>query len=101
MLLARVISRRVVTLCFRVEFAALECKVGVLSIVNVASRSSSLRSSEIVDSAHTVEPQFWLLILVQKNGFILGPVTFALFPILIADPLLGGGGGIPGGCGGN
>jgi hypothetical protein len=58
MLLARVISRRVVTLCFLVGFAALEDEVVVSLIVNVASRSSSLKSSEIDDSVHTVAPQF-------------------------------------------
>jgi hypothetical protein len=58
MLLARVISRRVVTLCFRMEFVTCEGVVGILSIENVASRSSSLNSREVDDSSQTVVLQF-------------------------------------------
>lgn len=96
MFCARVISSRVLIVCFFTIFGLDALLVEELSSENVASRSFRSNWREIVlKSFHTVASREGVDNLFQKKGFrrLLGRVIFITFPPFHADGATGGGGG--------
>ena len=96
MLLARLMSSNVVTVCVLVGLILRRGDTGgALSMANVASRSSMLNVMSDGMSFHTVNDTSALLTLFQKKGFsrLAGRDIFGLEPIWNAEGGGGGGGG--------
>lgn len=95
MLLARLISKRVVTFCFFFELIICEGVEGVLSIEKTVARSSKFNRMLDGMSLQTVDRAVVSFIFFQKNGFtrLRGPLVFGL-PFIVAGG--GGGGSVPG-----
>ena len=96
MLLARLMSSNVVTVCVLVGLIIRRGDIGgALSMANVASRSSMLNVMSDGMSFHTVNDTSALLTLFQKKGFsrLAGRDIFGLELIWNAEGGGGGGGG--------